>query len=104
MSSEVKLRSAKLAPMVSSGFKDKPINSSSNITKTLTNEQTCEKRNTHLHNLCIQMLRYVTLAKTQPKFDPFLEMVFIEPILNYSTWLKIGEKHELLLDQDPICL
>jgi len=58
MSSEVKLRSAKLAPMVSSGFKEKPINSSSsNITKTLTNEQTCEKRNTHLHNLCIQMLR-----------------------------------------------
>jgi len=57
MSSEVKLRSAKLAPMVSSGFKEKPITSSSNITKTLTNEQTCEQRNTHLHNLCIQMLR-----------------------------------------------
>merc|ERR1711990_369772 len=50
-------RSAKLAPMVSSGFKEKPITSSSNITKTLTNEQTCEQRNTHLHNLCIQMLR-----------------------------------------------
>ena len=33
-----------------------------------------------------------------------LEMVFIEPILNYSTWLKIEEKRELLPDQDPIYL
>lgn len=43
---------------MASGFKEKTaISTSSTLAQTLTHEQTCEKRNAHLHNLCIDMLR-----------------------------------------------
>jgi hypothetical protein len=48
MSSEVKLNFKKV-PMPSGGV--------SETLETLTHAQTCHKRNTHLHNVCIEMLR-----------------------------------------------